>query len=342
MTSSNFKIVIFFSTALIAIGALVVFFYLYKWGDKTITIGRDNIIENPADDIVGSLGYGSQSIDSCPNFKRRPFAVMIAEDSEARPLSGIGMADIVIEMPVVTGSITRMMAIFICEDPQDIGSVRSARHDFIPLAQGFNAIFAHWGGSEFALDELSKGVIDNLDALPNYFDTFYRKKGTPAPHNGFTSMESMINAAEKLGYKLDASFDGYTFLEAVENPSGYDGADMVEVNYKYPYNVRYEYDVETGFYLRWRGGLREIDALTDEQIKVRNIAVMFADSRQIGGGYNDVDVLGSGDAIIYRNGEETSSVWRKEKTADVLRFYDKSGFEINFVPGNIWIEIIEP
>ena len=119
---------------------------------------------------------------------------MIAGDEEARSLSGISFADIVVEMPVVTGSITRMLAIFVCEDPGEIGSVRSARHDFIPLAQGFDAILAHWGGSRLALGELNEKIMDNLDALPNYYEPFYRKVGVLAPHDGFTSRERMLNA----------------------------------------------------------------------------------------------------------------------------------------------------
>ena len=138
---------------------------------------------------------------------------MIAGDEDARPLSGISFADIVVEMPVVTGSITRMLAIFVCEDPGEIGSVRSARHDFIPLAQGFDAILAHWGGSRLALGELNEKIMDNLDALPNYYETFYRKVGVLAPHDGFTSMERMVNASESLGYRMTTNFEGYSFLQ---------------------------------------------------------------------------------------------------------------------------------
>ena len=65
-------------------------------------------------------------------------------DPEARPLSGIGQADVIIEMPVTPNSVTRFMAVYQCQTPKEIGSVRSAREDFIPLAAGFNTIYAHW------------------------------------------------------------------------------------------------------------------------------------------------------------------------------------------------------
>ena len=276
---------------------------------------------------------------TCENFERRPFAVMLAEDRESRPLSAVGMADLVIEMPVVTGSITRMLAFFVCKDPEEIGSVRSARHDFVPLAQGYDAIFSYWGGSHVALEELKKGKLDTLDALPNYFDTFYRKDGVLAPHDGFTSMARMVAAAKKLGYRMTSNFAGYKFDV---NLHGRMTGQNLEIGYRYPYNVRYDYAPETNSYLRWRGDSREIDALNDEQVEVKNVVVMRAKSRQIGGGYNDVDILGAGEAFIYRNGDEIRGRWEKKEEEDALRFFDETSEEILFTPGKIWIEVVEP
>lgn len=278
----------------------------------------------------------------CSAFNRRPFAVMIAEDEAARPLSGIGVADLVIEMPVVTGSITRMMAFFICEDPREIGSVRSARHDFIPLAEGYGAIFVHWGGSSFALDELKNGMVDNLDALPNYFDAFYRKNWIPAPHNGFTSMRRMVYAAHSLGYGESSHFAGYTFTYEPPVRGRGEAILKIRIDYTYPYNLEYEYNPSTNSYYRWRGGREEIDKLSRLQVSAKNVVIMRAESRETGvADYNDVDILGSGGAVIYRNGEEVKGSWEKKKAGDALRFYDNSKKEIEFVPGAIWIEVVE-
>lgn len=329
MSVFNSKILLFIAAFAVAC-AVGVFFYVYRIGERDVLVERNTEVTDAK----------NKDEKECAIPKRRPIAVMIAEDAEARPLFGIGMADIVIEMPVVTGSITRMMAIFVCQDPSEIGSVRSARHDFIPLARGYDAILAHWGGSHFALDELRRGVIDNLDAMPNYFETFYRKSGVPAPHDGFTSMARMVNAAKKLGYRLTTNFEGYRFQDAQSYPPT--GDLSLEINYKYPYNVRYEYEPESNTYARWRGGSEEFDALTTEQVKVSNIALMRARSRQIAGEYNDVDILGIGEAVVYRDGEEVRGTWKKDGAEDTLLFYDESGDEIKFVPGIIWINVVEP
>ncbi|MBI1888347.1 MAG: DUF3048 domain-containing protein [Candidatus Spechtbacteria bacterium] len=337
----------------LAAGAFGLFFYLVGIGGKSVLIRKDiarNVSSSSSTTLRGSeVGEASSSVRQtnsltgilCEHFSRRPFAVMIAEDREARPLSGIGMADLVIEMPVVTGSITRMMAIFVCEDPKEIGSVRSARHDFIPLAQGYDAIFAHWGGSARSLEELGKGVIDNLDALPNKFEAFYRKDGVPAPHDGFTSMARLENAARSLGYRMDSKFEGYNFLSSPPRGILLSGK-KISIEYRNPYAVFYEYNAQTNAYLRSRGGAKEIDLLMDRQVEAKNVVIMRAKSRQIGGGYNDVDILGGGEAVVYRNGEEIKGTWVKKESRDALRFFNGAGEEISFVPGKIWIEVVEP
>ena len=334
-----------FTASLLFILLIVGLFSFLKTGGAGRTVYVE--VERKDEETVFFYEINKLSGVRCENHKRRPLAVMIAEDSEARPLSGISSADLVIEMPVVTGSITRMMAVFVCSDAQEIGSVRSARHDFISLAQGYDAIYAHWGGSQTALENLSSGTIDNLDALPNYFETFYRKAGISAPHDGFTSIERITNASGKLGYRLTSNFEGYKFLGQDHTPSD-DGVpsqttgQVLEIGYRRPYNVRYDYYPSLNSYFRWRGDTKEIDALTGGQVSAKNIVVMRAASRQIGGGYNDVDVLSGGSATVYRNGEKIEGRWVKNKAQDVLRFYDDAGEEIRFVPGSIWIEIVEP
>src|SRR3989344_6469508 len=62
----------------------------------------------------------------------RPFAVMLSSDKEARPLSGISQADIVFEMPVLDIGFTRIMAVYKCAYPKEVGSIRSSRMDFVP------------------------------------------------------------------------------------------------------------------------------------------------------------------------------------------------------------------
>jgi hypothetical protein len=280
---------------------------------------------------------------ACQRANQRPFAVMMASDEIARPLSGISSADLVFEMPVVSGGITRLMALYNCELPNEIGSIRSARHDFIALAQGLEAIFVHWGGSHFALDKLNRNVIDNIDALKNPYSAFYRQKGIPSPHNGFSSGSRLISAAYKLGYHSENNFEGYEHLETC-NLKLKTEKRILTIGYPYPFNVKYEYDPKTNSYKRWRGNKPEIDKINSKQVEVKNVVMMRAQSRQIEGQYNDVDIEGEGNLEVYQSGEIIKGKWGKNESdkKSKLYFLNEQGEEIKFVPGKIWVEIVEP
>ena len=245
-------------------------------------------------------------------------------------------------MPVITNSITRMLAVYLCNDPKEIGSLRSARHDFIPLAQGLDAILVHWGGSHFALDKLNAGIMDNIDALKNPYNAFYRETSRPKPHNGFTSMERLIKAAKKINYRLTNVFEGYPHI--IEQKQGTTDR-VLRINYSRPYYVSYQYDSRTNSYLRYRDNLKEIDAGNNQQISAKNIVVMRVSSVQIEGPYyNDLDLEGSGACQVYQNGIVIDCTWQKSeiKPYSKLKFLNDNNQEIPFVQGQIWIEIVEP
>lgn len=281
------------------------------------------------------------SVGKCDS-NQRAIGVMLATDGPTRPLSGISEADMVFEMPVITDSITRLMAVYRCTFPKEIGSIRSARHDYIDLALGIDAIFAHWGGSHFALDKLKTGIIDDLDALRNPYSVFYRKSGIRAPHNGFTSGDRLLNASQKLGYRMENKFEGYPRESAEEiKPKSENSGMKLAVGFPGQFRVEYQYDAASNTYLRSRGGKAEIDRNTNKQATANNIAVMYAEIHQIEGQYNDANLISQGKAEIYRDGDKIEGTWKKSSEAGKLYFLDGSGSEIKFSPGNIWVEILQ-
>jgi hypothetical protein len=212
------------------------------------------------------------------------------------------------------------------------------------LAQGFDAIFVHWGGSHFALDNLNKKIIDNIDALRNPYSAFYRQKGISSPHNGFSSGNKLINSTDKLGYRSENNFEGYPHFTGNQQPAISSQQLFVKIGYPYPFNIKYEYNPETNSYKRWRGNKPEIDKINSKQVEVKNVVVMRALSRQIEGQYNDVDIEGEGDLEVYQSGKIIKGKWKKDKAdkKSKLYFLNEQGEEIKFVPGKIWVEIVEP
>lgn len=325
--------------ALVFFGVMVVGFIIVFviWWNNEIVIDNGISIVN-RDEISKSSITGTD----CPDSDSRPMAVMLASDIEARPLSGIGQADIVFEMPVDPTGITRFMAVFQCEKPKEIGSVRSARSDFIPLVASMKAVFAHWGGEHDALGKLDSGIVDNIDALKYEGEIFYRKSGVRPPHNGFTNLDLLTKTAQKLKYSLSNDFSGYPHQKEEPKKNLSNLADQVNVNYSGQYAVSWTYDSETNSYRRFRGGYIEVDRDNGQVVRTGVVVVMKTTSRFLREQYIRVDVAGGGTVQVYQNGTVVSGKWSKDSSQldSKLYFYDDSGKEIKFAPGKIWVEIV--
>lgn len=367
----NGKAKVFIVVGVLIVAALVVYF---TWGRKALRAKNNQKIE------MGSAVQDSAPVNegpvspisglSCENWNRRPLAVMQPADVDARPAAGYTEADMVIEMPVITASITRLMALYVCNTPTEVGSMRSARHDFIHLAKGLDAIFVSWGRSESHSDSdpagLAKGILDrneidnincNGDAGKSGYScptvACFRKEGMDrGVDSGYGHPAEFLKCAESPGfsYRIENKFSGYPHQAEApeeERPS----AGHLRVAFAGPYAVEYDYDKASNSYLRIWGNVEDVDRNNGKRIAPKNVVVMIAESQQIEGQYNNVqlgdpwyDGSDSGQAFYYFNGKELQGTWKKNKSSmdSKLFFYDQSGQEVKFVPGQLWVEILEP
>lgn len=320
-------------------GGIVVIMGLLIW---LFNSGRSFTIGSLSSDITAKKPSSIAGLN-CETAQRRPVAVMMASDLEARPLSGIGAADLVIEMPVTPNGMTRFMGIYQCQTPKEIGSIRSAREDFVPLAAGFDTIYTHWGGEHGVLAELNSHVMDNINALQFDGTIFYRKSGIKPPHNGFSNLDLLLKQAKTFYYSLTEDFVGYSHTDNMPTKNISNVATTLTL-YSYPNNVSWVYDQKTNLYSRSRGGALEIDKNTNQQVTASVIAVMNTTAHILyqGDQYIVVKTTGEGNAEIYQAGIKITGTWKKDpaKLDSKLYFYNSSGDEIKFVPGQIWIEIV--
>lgn len=317
---------------LACVAVLALLYWLF--GSSSLVISNTN---PPSSRTLGAL-----SGTPCDHANQRPIAVMLSSDAEARPLSAIGQADMVFEMPVTPNGITRMMAVYQCNQPSEFGSIRSARGDFIPLAQGLDAILVHWGGEKDALNALNNGVIDNIDALKYEGTTFFRKNGIARPHNGFTSSELLWERVETLGYRATSSIAPY--LHQSVNGDRNLGSLTTTVEQAWPQgmNVRFTYDPTTNTYLRERGNKPEYDASTKSQVHTSVVIAMHTTATFLHDQYIHVQTLGSGVATIWQRGQRISALWKKGRPTDPLLFTDSKGTRIPLEPGTVWVLIDAP
>ena len=265
----------------------------------------------------------------------KPLAVMIDNSEAARPQHGLQAADVVYECRV-EGGMSRLMLILNSEIPEKVGPVRSARKYYATLAAGFDAIYAHYGAAQ------GGGVLDvykyiesenpfqiRIDGLGNDYGLTYRDSSRSAPHNAYLKAKEAVALYDYTpqvhAFQFDASF----------TPSG-GSAQKVETGLA---SASYVYDEESGMYLRSQNGQAHRDAITGEQVQVKNLIIQYATYTYPEGGQL-AEVIGSGKCQVAINGQYMEGTWSKAGLKDPTIFKDANGNEITLQPGNTWIHVV--
>ncbi|MFE8701315.1 DUF3048 domain-containing protein [Cytobacillus sp. FJAT-54145] len=270
----------------------------------------------------------------------RAFAVMINNHPQARPQSGIHKADIVYEV-LAEGSVTRFLAIFQSDRPENIGPVRSARDYYIDLAKGYEALYVAHGYSPKAQQMLSSGYVDNINGM-QYDGTLFKRSSTrKAPHNSYISSESIVKGAEKIGYDMSEAPSSLAFLnkDEIENLDGESALSaMISYFSDQTFNVIYEYDEEQKKYKRFSNGEQSIDADSKDPVLLDNIFVVEMDHQIIdSAGRRDINLTSGGRAYLLQLGKWNEVEWQNID-GRILPFLN--GKEIGFLPGKTWINVI--
>jgi len=279
--------------------------------------------------------------------QRLPLAIMIDDNVVARPQHGFNAASIVYQAPADGGE-DRYMLVFQEGDAAKIGPVRSGRPYFVKWAAEYRAAFGHYGGDAKTLQyipTIHKKLIYNVDALFGAAAAYKRDPARSKPHNAYTISDKFRSVAESLGAPkaIVTGLGSRLFsddLPADQRPS----SGSINV----PYNrgaSTYTYDHETNSYLRSIAGKAHVDPLDGKRVTARNVVVLFmrqsVDPASEPGYRRPVlDQIGSGRAIVFRDGKVVEGKWVKTSDGDLTRFYDTAGKEISLVRGRTFIQVV--
>ena len=273
---------------------------------------------------------------------RRPVAVMMSNDKQALPQYGINRADVVYEAPV-EGVMVRYMAIF--EDYDDlerIGSVRSCRTYYTYFAREWDAIYAHYGQSTFALPYLKN--VDNINGIEGIGGkAFYRSKDKKAPHNAYTSGERLNNTIKELGYRTeyDSSYEGhFLFNKPNKNAAPENGFSAIKIVPGYPYNEPwFEYNQNDGLYYRYQYNDKHMG--NEAQIAVKNIILQYSPvAHYASTDYLNINVHEQSYGFFITEGKASPVTVKKDGEFGVTHYYYNDGTEIKLNTGKTWICII--
>ncbi len=319
------------------------------------TSGQEEPLEEAVPEVVEEVpSHDGEAVSSLTGLwideekvSVRPFAVMINNLKEAMPQSGIADADIIYEAQV-EGAINRLMAVYqsFDETATKIGPVRSARHYYLDMSFDFDSIYVHYGKSPQAKDAFSTLNAAHLDGL-SYLDAvmFYQDPKRVRPHSTYTSYDGLFAGLERVGYRQEINpekSDKLIFAE--ENTTLASGASALKVNLSYSWYSKpwFEYDEESGKYLRFQYGNKQIDIETGEQLAFANIIVQFTDTWNIRGdtaGRLDMDLVSSGEGYYISAGKYIPITWEKTSHESPTHYYNESGDKLVLNPGKTWISI---
>lgn len=274
-------------------------------------------------------------------------AVKIDNTRNAQPHAGINEADLVYVEEIEYG-MTRLAAIFSSKIPSRIGPVRSARITDIDL-------LAQYGSPAFAFSGAQGKLWPALEAAPfidvsankdpeDYSRDFNRR----APYNYFFDAHTALSQVDGVSTAKDM---GFTFSESI--PSGGVPARAAELTWPSS-TLKFRYDSTRGQYaVKLNGERASVEEIEQVAQTETDQGKVWADTAVIqlvqqtqsvyfdkgGGNTPHVETIGSGEAIILRDGQLFTATWSRPDAQSGTTFTDAAGNPVPFHLGHTWIAL---
>jgi len=284
--------------------------------------------------------------------RNRPLAVVINCMPEALPANGISEADILYEY-LVEGGWTRMLAIF--QDASHvelIGSIRSARHYTVQIAQGHDAILICAGRSPQAQAEMTSLGITVLNEVEGpHRDIFFRDRNR-VPGNRVGLLHSVVISGERIrqflpgyGFRLEHPSDYRHTFNFIEDGTPQRGEEATEVAVRFSgaKTTTFIYNVAAGGYHVRQSNTDFIDANNNSRPVFTNVLVLrtsVSDIPDDTSGRVNVETTGRGMGHFINGGKATEINWIRTDVSSPFIFTLLDGTPLDFGIGKTYICII--
>jgi hypothetical protein len=271
---------------------------------------------------------------------RPAVAVKIENSPQARPQSGLESADVVYE-EVVEGGITRFMAIYHCGTHEQIGPVRSARFDDPKLALPFTSLVAASGSNDIVRRELRQQGVVLIENEPEGKEPeLYRvPAGVRDIHNLFTDADALFERAVSEGVEPPTP----DVFEFGHHEGRGRRVGSLRINFLPTSTIEFRWEKRS--WQRYEAGVPFMTKAGD-QIGVPNVVVhevRVDNSKRIfdvaGNPSPDITLIGSGRALLFRNGRMIRGRWSMEE-GEAPVYTTRGGDPLVFEKGPIWIELV--
>jgi len=291
---------------------------------------------------------------------RRPLAIKVANYPRyIRPQSGLTLADNVFEY-YIEGGLTRFIAVFYGNDSEWVGPVRSGRffdeniqrmyHAFLVFKFADPRVLSYFKTTDFA-DFL---VVPTVGSCPPF--RLLPTRDIEVYNNSYFNTILWRDCVVKNGLdnSRQAIRNGF-FDDAIPTRSDLAAAKVFTYYSEYSYN-HWLYEPESQQYVRYqerddtRDGKPEtydpmLDAVTGSALHASNVVVLlayhtFANPFEEDDEVYHIDLTGSGEAYVFRDGVGISAKWVRTNKDQPLLLVGSDGTPIHMRPGITFYEVI--
>ena len=259
-------------------------------------------------------------------------AVKIDNIVDARPQTGLQSADLVYVIPV-EGGLTRFMAVYSSRVPSVVGPTRSARESDLDILRQFGRPgFAWSGATPHLVPFIERARLADLYALQ--VGGYYRVSSRVAPHNLYANPRVLLTEARHASKARDI---GFRFGSA---PAG--GRAMRSYTVSYPAaTYTFGWSAKAKRWLVWMDGApgmaTEGGQLGGSTVIIQYTRIALSRFEEYGGLPPMAESIGSGRAVILRNGRAYTVHWSRPNWNGGTTFTLPGGKRMLFAPGQTWV-----
>jgi hypothetical protein len=326
----------------IAVGVVVV--VLMSRGGKTVgtPAGPSSVASTPSSAPTASSISAAPILSPLtgrPAPAGRPvLAVKIDNVPPARPQTGLGQADVVYVEPV-EGGLSRIMAIFSASQPARIGPVRSARESDLELLRQYgHPGLAYSGANRSVLSLIRAAPVTDLS--PDRVSSAYsRSSAHQAPHNLYVDPRVLLKRGQGLSVAKSIGFQFGDRPESEGTPTKRKvvryGAASTAFSWS---STRHRWDVT----------LDGQAAKTTDGGRLGASTVVVQYTRITSSALHDVlgnttpytHTVGSGQAIVLRDGVAIQARWSRPTAESGTAFTTSTGGLLPFAAGPVWVVFV--
>lgn len=264
-------------------------------------------------------------------------AAKVDNHKAARPQVGLERTDIVFE-ELVEGGLTRYVAIWQSDVPDEIGPVRSIRPMDPDIVSAFGGIICYSGGQQkFVALMQAAPVFNAIHGQKATADTFYRTNTKPSPHNVLVKAAVIVSQHPEIA----APAQQFAFaLDAAASTAAKDGAPTSAVNLVFSNAAApsWVWDPTRAQYLRAQLGAADMDS-NGAQLGATNVVVLRVEV-VVAQSIPKTELVSSGEAWVSSAGKSIHATWAKDSATSPIVLIDDQGVVIRLAPGNSWIELV--